>query len=288
MTADAQQQTGEVNILHRGVGAFVLITLVLVLLKGLLREQRVPAASVKDFAAAVVLPIPDGDYRSTVQLDQSRQVLNSIRVPVKIGGNINQTDSKPVTTKPVARSKPLPGVVAKTGKNKSGADKGRPRPNNKTSVKIPQRKVLSASTRKGLKTTVKLAKARSSRRFVPGKAVVPNPVSGKGTKKSKLVKKKVPSRLVVKAGKRVVKRAGWIVQIGLYSSSSNAKWVEKDLRRRGYPVASMPMKTGKGALTRLWIGPYQKRSTAARIKNKIIAISRYKHSFIASNPLLRK
>jgi len=307
MTADAQQRPGEVNILHRGVGAFILIVLVLILLKGLLREQRVPVTSVEDFAAAVALPVPDTGYQSTVQLGQTRRVINSIRVPVKIGGNLKQSDSTTVASKPANKRKPAAPatgkspakvVVAakKTVKKRAKpirkkavahavtppANKRKSRASNtKKSVKavakarvlskkIPRPSITKPSTVKRNTATVKIAKARSSVRAGPATRVVAR--SNKNLRA--MTKSRIP--------------ADWIVQIGLYSSDANARRVKADLRKLGYPVVSMPMKTGKGIVTRLWLGPYKKRSSAALVRKKIMVLARYKDSFIASNPLQRK
>ncbi len=343
MTENSQQQPGEVNILHRGVGAFVLIALVLVLLKGLLREQRVPAASVGDFAAAVALPAPGNGYRSTVQLDQSRKVLTSISVPVKIPSNRNEVTTKTkITTssksavkhnkKSATRSRSSVALgsstVTGTAKSKISVDKKKiiksiknktkkakanvnTKAKTKTKVKAKTRaktkaKLAQVTTSKKLKAanTVSLKSTRlksgttktSLKKHKPASAKVRLAATSKKTVKKKvtsrkITSKKIPHSPVIKKKSNIklrLKKGNWVVQIGLYSSRLNASRVRLDLKKRGYPVVSMPMKTGKGLVTRLWIGPYEKRSSAAGIKNKIITIARYKHSFIASNPLLRK
>ncbi len=307
MTADAQQQPGEVNILHRGVGAFILIVLVLILLKGLLREQRVPVISVQDFAADVALPVSDTTYPSTVQLGQTRRVINSIRVPVKIGGHLKKGDSALAMSRPANRHKPVAQVTGKSPEKVAVAAKKtvkkRAKPARKKALthavatpastrksrasktkksvkvgaksrvqskKIPRPSITKPSTVKRNSATVKIAKARSSVSAGPATRVVAR--SNKNPRA--MVKSSIP--------------ADWIVQIGLYSSNANARRVKADLHKLGYPVVSMLMKTGKGMVTRLWLGPYKKRSSAALVRKKITVLARYKDSFIASNPLQRK
>ncbi|HED15063.1 MAG TPA: hypothetical protein ENI62_15690 [Gammaproteobacteria bacterium] len=107
---------------------------------------------------------------------------------------------------------------------------------------------------------------------------------------AKLKKNKAPAvrRSSSKVNNKAVSQAVWVVQIGLYSALANARKVVVDLRKRGYPVVSMLAKFGKRTVTRLWVGPYGMRSSAVRIRKKIIAIARYKHSFITLNPLSGK
>jgi len=286
MTARTPQPTVEVNILHRGVGAFILIGLILVLLKGLLREQQFPAASVADVASAVALPVPDSGYPSTIKLDRNRKVLNSIKVPVKIGSNSRQLNTVKRAS-PAAITKPKVSASVRVASSNTGAKAKRQKKSTKPRNKKPI--ALAAGAKQAsikIKPGLSVAKLQTADKIVLRDA---RKQQVSRVKKSRKKTRNPPLRSsLTKFSKSSVRQAGWIVQIGLYSARANALRVKADLRKRGFPVVSMPMKTGKGVVTRLWVGPYEKRSLATRVRKKMTAIARYKDSFVASNPLFRK
>jgi DedD protein len=64
-------------------------------------------------------------------------------------------------------------------------------------------------------------------------------------------------------------KSGYMVQVGSYSNKSNADKAAGKLRAKGYTVHTGPVKTSKGTVTRVWLGPFKDRKTADKIKASV-------------------
>jgi len=64
---------------------------------------------------------------------------------------------------------------------------------------------------------------------------------------------------------------GWAVQLGTFASQSNAASVVKDMHGRGYEAFVMPVKSAKGTLYRVRIGPMKDREAASETLRQVKA-----------------
>ena|GEM_PF-1261916 len=63
--------------------------------------------------------------------------------------------------------------------------------------------------------------------------------------------------------------SSWIVQVGSYSKKANADNAAGKLRTKGYTVHTTPIKTSKGTVTRVWLGPFKDRKRADKIQASV-------------------
>ena len=71
------------------------------------------------------------------------------------------------------------------------------------------------------------------------------------------------------AAKSAPKGSGWMVQVGSYSKQSNADKAAGKLRAKGYTVHTNPVKTSKGTVIRVWLGPFKEKKTANKIQASV-------------------
>ncbi len=62
---------------------------------------------------------------------------------------------------------------------------------------------------------------------------------------------------------------GWIVRIGTFSQPENAARIMNSLKALGFKPSSERVKTSRGLLTRVWVGPYAQRVEAGRVRSRI-------------------
>lgn len=62
---------------------------------------------------------------------------------------------------------------------------------------------------------------------------------------------------------------GWAVQLGTFKSQANAASVVKDMQGKGYDAFVMPVRSDKGTLYRVRIGPMKDRQAAADVLRKV-------------------
>lgn len=62
---------------------------------------------------------------------------------------------------------------------------------------------------------------------------------------------------------------GWIVQVGTFRKSDNVDRLVADLEERGFGPSTTDVDTSGGSATRVWVGPYETRVEAARVKNRV-------------------
>ena len=104
--------------------------------------------------------------------------------------------------------------------------------------------------------------------------VAPSKTSETGKKKTAApattatVKKTTPA---VTSSKKTAAPAtsSWMVQVGSYSKKANADNAAGKLRAKGYTVHTTPIKTSKGTVTRVWLGPFKDRKTADKIQASV-------------------
>jgi DedD protein len=66
-------------------------------------------------------------------------------------------------------------------------------------------------------------------------------------------------------------REGFAVQLAAYSDDKGANALASRLKRSGYPAYTEPLKTSRGTLWRVRVGPYPSRDAATGIRDKLKA-----------------
>ncbi len=62
---------------------------------------------------------------------------------------------------------------------------------------------------------------------------------------------------------------GWVVRVGTFAKQDNVERVVKRLQQAGFEPSTTNVKTDRGSVTRVWIGPYAKRVEAARMRTRV-------------------
>ena len=66
-------------------------------------------------------------------------------------------------------------------------------------------------------------------------------------------------------------REGYAVQLAAYSDDKGANALANRLKRSGYPAYTEPLKTSRGTLWRVRVGPYPSRDAATGVRDKLKA-----------------
>jgi DedD protein len=62
---------------------------------------------------------------------------------------------------------------------------------------------------------------------------------------------------------------GWILQVGVFSQSENASKKVSELKKKGFDAKSGKVKTSKGTVTKVWIGPFKDRKSAEKMQERL-------------------
>jgi len=62
---------------------------------------------------------------------------------------------------------------------------------------------------------------------------------------------------------------GWIVQVGTFRKPGNVDKLVADLKQSGFGPSTTDIETSGGSATRVWVGPFETRVEAARVKNRV-------------------
>ena len=62
---------------------------------------------------------------------------------------------------------------------------------------------------------------------------------------------------------------GWMLQVGVFSQSANANNKVAELKKKGFDAKSSTIKTTKGTVTKVWIGPFKDRSSAEKMQERL-------------------
>lgn len=62
---------------------------------------------------------------------------------------------------------------------------------------------------------------------------------------------------------------GWIVQVGTFMKPGNVERLVAMLEQSGFEASTTEVETSGGNATRVWVGPFETRVEAARIKNRV-------------------
>ena len=120
------------------------------------------------------------------------------------------------------------------------------------------------------------------------KAPEPRPATSAEVQVSKVETEPEPKRKSQttpepKQEKRANVEPGWGVRVGTFAKADNTKRVMERLRQAGFDPSTTKVKTDKGSVTRVWIGPYAQRVEAARMRNRVKQVTGG-DAFIAAYP----
>lgn len=62
---------------------------------------------------------------------------------------------------------------------------------------------------------------------------------------------------------------GWIVQVGTFTKSGNVEKLVAELEEIGFKPSTTDVSTSSGDATRVWVGPFETRVEAARVKTRL-------------------
>ena len=60
-----------------------------------------------------------------------------------------------------------------------------------------------------------------------------------------------------------------MLQVGVFSQSPNANNKVAELKKKGFDAKSSTIKTSKGTVTKVWIGPFKDRSSAEKMQERL-------------------
>ena len=123
---------------------------------------------------------------------------------------------------------------------------------------------------------------------VESKAPEPQPATSAELQVSKVEtqpepKQKSQATPEPKQEKKANAEPGWVVRVGTFAKADNTKRVMERLRQAGFDPSTTKVKTDKGSVTRVWIGPYAQRVEAARMRNRVKQVTGG-DAFIAAYP----
>jgi DedD protein len=96
--------------------------------------------------------------------------------------------------------------------------------------------------------------------------------------------KDTPKKPALQKSSTAIAAGGWIVQVGVFSQSENARNKVSELKKKGFNVKSSKIKTDKGLVTKVWIGPFKHRSSAEIMQDRLQYKTRQRGMVVESKP----
>ncbi|HEY4138217.1 MAG TPA: SPOR domain-containing protein [Casimicrobiaceae bacterium] len=237
-------------------------------------RRRLVGAIVLALGAAVIVPI---------LLESDPKPLGddvSVKIPPiddgKFVNRLNEPPSKPESSKAEPakdvrkESPPQPDAAAR--KSVTEAEKAVIAPPAKTpkyDTTIPSEKMATASP--------PLSAARAPMAPpVAAESPPPAPSTPTETKTPAVASAQPESKAVVASAVPAIPsaqsaREGFAVQLAAYSDDKGANALASRLKRSGYPAYTEPLKTSRGTLWRVRVGPYPSRDAATGVRDKLKA-----------------
>ncbi|NOY17392.1 MAG: SPOR domain-containing protein [Gammaproteobacteria bacterium] len=115
---------------------------------------------------------------------------------------------------------------------------------------------------------------KSSARLKPTAKPVVSPVvppkrTVKAPAKKSAATQSEPRRSTTKKSSKNVPVGGWILQVGVFSQSANANKKVSTLKKKGFAAKSVKVKTSRGTVTKVWIGPFKNRESAEKMQDRL-------------------
>ena len=254
------------EIKYRIVGALVLISAAIVILPEILREPGPAEPPVKSQSARPLVQNQEVEgFVSTItaisNVDKPQQSLPLSQPKLKQSAT---TVKKPVkNSKQVVPSKPvLEAIPLKTAKLEE------PKPIEPEAPKIPRNN--NTAPKKTPLSPVIRSTPTASRPTVTKKESKPK------------AEKRLPPKFAAVSKPAEIER-GWEIRIGTFAQPDNAKRIIAVLRQQGFDPHQTKIKTDKGTVIRVWVGPFATRVTAGRTRASIAAKTTHK-GWIAPYP----
>jgi DedD protein len=237
-------------------------------------RRRLVGAIVLALGAAVIVPI---------LLESDPKPLGddvSVKIPPiddgKFVNRLNEPPSKPESSKAEpakdARKEFPPQPDAAAHKSVAEAEKAVIAPPAKTpkyDTAIPSEKIATASPPLSAAPTPAVppiaAESPLPAASTPTDTKTP-PVASAQPESKAVVASAVPAMPSAQ-----VARDGFAVQLAAYSDDKGANALANRLKRSGYPAYTEPLKTSRGTLWRVRVGPYPSRDAATGVRDKLKA-----------------
>lgn len=135
-------------------------------------------------------------------------------------------------------------------------------------------------------TTTKVAESSEPKPAATDKATTATQLAArrKELEKKSAVEKTAPSTPTAESTKAVIPAGSWILQIGVFSQPENASKKVAELKKKGFDATSGKVKTSKGVVTKVWIGPYKDREAAKRMQDRLQHKTRERGYVVQHNP----
>jgi len=91
----------------------------------------------------------------------------------------------------------------------------------------------------------------------------------KSTVKKSATKQSGARKSTAKKSSKTAYVNGWILQVGVFSQSANANKKIAALKKKGFSARSGKVKTSKGTVTKVWIGPFKNRKSAEKMQDRL-------------------
>lgn len=218
-------------------------------------RTRLVGAVVLVVIAIIFLPMFFGT--SDKASDDDRKTENSVVMEITSEGKkVFVSRIAPIEDVPVADATALGLTNPDKQKSKS-----------KTAAVAEKKKPQKVKT--APKKEVKPAESASKNSGQSSQSALIRPMYVAPSKTSETGKKKTTPPVTSSKKTAAPATSSWMVQVGSYSKKANADNAAGKLRAKGYTVHTTPIKTSKGTVTRVWLGPFKDRKRADKIQASV-------------------
>jgi DedD protein len=245
---------------RRLVGAIVIALAAAVIVPMLLESDPKPLG---ESVAVKIPPVDDGKFVNRLSDTAPRTTDNAVTkaesAPKDARKSLGDAE-KAVVTPPGKAPKYDTQIAAQSGTDKAAA----PTP---PATAAPPAAVTPSETKDAAPKTDSKADATTSNSTEP-KAEAPKAESKAETKVSPKADAKAPAEAAPSLPTSAPKD-GFSVQLAAFSDDKGANALANRLKRTGYPAYTEPLKTTRGTLWRVRVGPYPTRDAANGVRDKL-------------------
>lgn len=254
MSATVKNNFQEYDPRHRLTGAVVLILLAIILLPMLLSKEQ---DAEPPEAEPAVMEVTIGSKKVFVSRISSatREESSGDNEGQKITSSSKADNEASTTSSSVKKSEKATGKSKQTSKDESKEEVEEtsalfrpmtPAAGNKSSAT----KAETSDKKTGEVSDTKKSSKAPAAKTSPSKAT---------TKKTTTAKK---SSSAAASG-------AWILQVGVFSQSANASKKVAELKKKGFNAKTSKLKTSKGTVTKVWLGPFKDRPSAEKMQDRL-------------------
>ena len=245
MSATVKNNFQEYDPRHRLTGAVVLILLAIILLPMLLsKDQDVQEPEIDP----VVMEVTKDGKKVFVSRISSATAPNEN--PVAEGQQVAENASN--------------GVV---GDKSSSAAKDSSKSSSEDQVSSALFKPMSSADVKKSAATKSASGDKKTSEPTTKKIFTKEPAAKSTSAKTTTTKTTTTS--APKKTSTAVAGGEWMLQVGVFSQSANANNKVAELKKKGFDAKSSTIKTSKGTVTKVWIGPFKDRSSAEKMQERL-------------------